>query len=94
MIFSPARCREPAPFVPILVDLDHGHGRADDEGVGRQLDVVLEGLPERPELLAVKAEARLWVEKRSLRSAPSSHASIQSTTLPDIFEIGQAPRHG
>src|SRR6266536_1950968 len=45
--------RQAAALVPIVVYLDHRDRLADDEPVRRQGDIVLEGLPERPQLLVV-----------------------------------------
>jgi hypothetical protein len=42
-----------AALVPIEVELDHGDRLTDDESVTGHRDVILEGLPERPELFTV-----------------------------------------
>lgn len=52
-IFPLARCCEPAPLVSVIVDTGYGHRLANDESVGRQRDVILEGLPKGAELFVV-----------------------------------------
>ena len=43
-------CMEPAKRVPLVVNPDYGYGFTDHEGIGRQLDLILDGLPECPKL--------------------------------------------
>src|SRR4030065_672687 len=45
--------RQPAALVSIVVEPDHRDRLADDEPVGRQVDIVFEGLPKRPKHLVV-----------------------------------------
>lgn len=42
-----------APFIAIVVELQHLNRLADDAGLARHRNVVLEGLPESPKLLGL-----------------------------------------
>jgi hypothetical protein len=43
-------CMEPAKRVPLVVNLDYGYRFTDHERIRRQLDLIVEDLPECPEL--------------------------------------------
>ncbi len=52
-VFAPASYRQPAPFVAVVVNLDHRNRLSDDEAVSRQIDMFFEGLPEGPEFSVI-----------------------------------------
>ena len=52
-VFAAASCRQPASFVAVVVHLYHQNRLSNDKAIGRQIDIVLKGLPESPELLII-----------------------------------------
>jgi hypothetical protein len=73
-IRPPASRRQPSPRVPVVVEPDDGHRLTDHETVARRGDVVLERLPEGPELLVVcvGVDEDLVKELFDIRWAPAT----------------------